>query len=93
MTRTFRFQDYTTRQDPASEPEYSAVCVSTDQGDDEEAAACIAGSGPVASALSVDNWMRDHLRDTGHRHFRRSFDDFAELLPTHELVGAEQGQA
>ncbi|MFZ3547690.1 hypothetical protein ACODT3_19145 [Streptomyces sp. 4.24] len=93
MKSTFRFQAYTTRQDTAAEPEYSAVCVSTDQDNVEEAAACLAASGPMASALSVDDWMRNHMRDTDHRHFRRSFDDFAELLPTHELVGTEQVKA
>ncbi|MEU4356222.1 DUF7848 domain-containing protein [Streptomyces virginiae] len=90
MTRTFRFQNYTTRQDPATDPEYGAVCISTDSQDDSDAAACLAASGPMASALSVDDWMRDHLRDPDHRHFRRSFDDFAEFLSTRELAGAEQ---
>ncbi|MGW1772509.1 DUF7848 domain-containing protein [Streptomyces sp. NPDC002104] len=89
MKRSFRFQDFTTRQDPASAPEYSALCVSSDQ-DDEQAAACLAASGPMGSATSVDDWMRAHLKDTEHRHFRRSFDDFAELLPAAELREAAQ---
>ncbi|MEU5342993.1 hypothetical protein AB0H18_19510 [Streptomyces sp. NPDC020766] len=29
--------------------------------------------------------MRDHMKDTGHRNFRRRFDDFAELTPTDGL--------
>ncbi|MFF3553644.1 hypothetical protein ACFYXL_09540 [Streptomyces tsukubensis] len=75
----FRFEPYTTRQDETVEPEYSAVCVS---GDEE---ACGAASGVRGSALDVDDWMRGHMTETAHRHFKRSFDDYAELLPTSEL--------
>ncbi|MCX4910164.1 hypothetical protein [Streptomyces sp. NBC_00878] len=73
MTRQiFRYENYTTRQDPTVEPEYSAECVGDQQ-------ACGEKSGKRSAANDVDDWMREHMRDAGHRHFRRSFEDFAEL--------------
>lgn len=80
MTRAvFRYKRYTTRQDQTVEPEYSAHCVA---GDEEP---CRADSGVRSDANDVDDWMRDHMKDTGHRNFRRRFDDFAELTPTDGL--------
>ncbi|WP_327254106.1 DUF7848 domain-containing protein [Streptomyces sp. NBC_01244] len=75
----FRFEDYTTRQDPKVKPEYRAVCESG------EVELCGAKSETEDSAADVDDWMRDHMQATGHRCFRRTFEDFAELLPTEEL--------
>ncbi|MFB7860567.1 hypothetical protein [Streptomyces sp. NPDC056069] len=75
MSRVFRFVPYVTQQDPGSEPEYSAECVA---GDEE---ACGAQSGTWDGPETVDDWMREHMKETGHRHFRRSFVDFAELVP------------
>ncbi|MFI1888699.1 DUF7848 domain-containing protein [Streptomyces jumonjinensis] len=75
----FRFEPYTTRQDDTVEPEYRAVCVA---GDEEP---CGAVSGVRGSAVEVDDWMRRHMAESKHHHFKRSFDDYAELLPTSEL--------
>lgn len=69
----FRYVSYTTRQDPTVEPEYSAYCVA---GDEE---ACGAQSEKHDNPTDVDDWMRGHMKETGHMHFRRRFDDFAEL--------------
>ncbi|MFE5673826.1 hypothetical protein ACFQ7B_00450 [Streptomyces erythrochromogenes] len=91
MNRTFRFKNFTTREDPETLPEYSAICHSTDPQDVEgeaEEALCLDSSGGFATAEEADNWMRQHMRKTGHRHFRRSFEDYAELLPTDELEPA-----
>uniref|UniRef100_A0AAU2V6U1 DUF7848 domain-containing protein n=1 Tax=Streptomyces sp. NBC_00003 TaxID=2903608 RepID=A0AAU2V6U1_9ACTN len=77
-----RYEKWTTRQDPTVEPEYRARCVSGEER------YCTATSGKHLSADEADDWMRDHMRQTGHRHFRRSFDDFAELLPTDRLQPA-----
>lgn len=81
MRRKLRFQSWTTRQDPKSEPEYRAVCVA-DDGD----RACLAESQTEAAPDDADDWMRAHLRDTGHRHFRRTYTDFAELVLTEQLA-------
>jgi hypothetical protein len=78
--KLLRWVPFTTRQDPAVEPEYSAACVS---GAEE---ACGVKSETHNNPTDVDDWMRGHMRETGHMHFRRRFDDFAELtvegLPT-----------
>lgn len=85
MTRSvFRFEYFTTRQDLAVAPEYSAVCVS---GADE---ACGEKSGPMDTADDVDHWMRRHMAGSRHRHFRRAFVDFAELVPAAGSAGVRQ---
>lgn len=68
-----RWVPYTTRQDPTVEPEYSASCVA---GAEKP---CGAKSKTHDNPTDVDDWMRNHMRQTGHMHFRRRFDDFAEL--------------
>ncbi|MGA5128376.1 hypothetical protein ACPCTO_01010 [Streptomyces olivoreticuli] len=74
MSRSvFRFVPYTIVQDPAVCPEYEAECVS---GDEE---ACGARSGSEGDRGRVEEWMFEHIRDTGHRSFRRTFTDFAEV--------------
>lgn len=83
MTRAvFRYVPYTTFQDQTVEPEYSAYCAA---GEEKP---CGAVSGVHSCAVDVDEWMRIHMRETGHRHFRRRFDDFAELGPTGGLPAA-----
>lgn len=71
--KILRWVPFTTRQDPTVEPEWSASCVA---GAEE---ACGAESGTHYNPDDVDDWMRDHMKVTGHMHFRRSFVDFAEL--------------
>ncbi|MGW3057670.1 DUF7848 domain-containing protein [Streptomyces goshikiensis] len=93
MNRHFRFQNFTTHTDPEMLPEYSAICHSTDpprddSEDDVEEALCLDSSGGFESAVEADDWMRQHMRETGHRHFRRSFEDYAELLPSDQLEPA-----
>lgn len=92
MNRTFRFQNFTTREDPAMLPEYSATCNSTDPpggtDDESEESLCLNSSGGFATAEEADDWMRRHMRETGHQYFRRSFEDYAELLPADALEPA-----
>lgn len=83
VRQRMHFQNWTTRQDPKSEPEYKAVCVA-DDGD----RACLAESQTEATPDDADDWMRAHQQDTGHRYFRRTFTDFAELVPTDQLEPA-----
>ncbi|QEU92796.1 hypothetical protein [Streptomyces kanamyceticus] len=85
--RLFRWDPFTTAQDPTVEPEYAALCVSGDEK------ACGAYSGVMGGALTVDDWMRQHLRDTGHRHFRRTFTDFAELFESRQANQFEAAQS
>ena len=74
MTRAvFRYAPFTTRQDQTVEPEYSASCAA---GAEEP---CGAKSKTHDNPTDVDEWMRSHMRETGHMHFRRAFVDFAEL--------------
>lgn len=87
MSRIFRFKDFTTRRDPLSEPQCWATC----SGEDEEP--CGAESERGTDWDDADDWMRDHMRETGHRNFKRSLVDFAELVPTEELQGAKTGVA
>ncbi|MGW7363592.1 DUF7848 domain-containing protein [Streptomyces sp. NPDC054841] len=77
--RVFRYQPFTTQQDQTVEPEYSAECAA---GIDEP---CGVRSGICHDADSVDGWMRAHMKETGHRQFRRSFVDFSELVPAQVL--------
>ncbi|MFE4203971.1 MULTISPECIES: hypothetical protein [Streptomyces] len=95
MSRTFRFKNFTTRTDPELLPEFSAICHSTDPPrtdgeDDVEEALCLASSGGFATAEEADDWMRQHMKETEHRHrhFRRSFEDYAELLPAEDAEPA-----
>ncbi|KPI02190.1 hypothetical protein OK074_5374 [Actinobacteria bacterium OK074] len=69
---------YPTHRDPTVEPEYSAQCVEA-AGDNPP---CGANSGVHTGVTAVDAWMRTHMTTTGHHHFRRRYDDFAELPPT-----------
>ncbi|MER5260416.1 hypothetical protein [Streptomyces sp. NPDC002855] len=82
LARLYRWETFSTRQDLAVMPEYNAVCVS---GADK---ACLAKSPTCGHAEDADDWMRAHLRETGHVHFRRVFTDFAELLETDQLEPA-----
>jgi hypothetical protein len=80
MSRSvFRFIPYTTLQDQTVEPEYSAECVSGKEK------ACGEKSGLRSHPTDVEAWMRTHMKETRHRHFRRRIDDFAELVPTDGL--------
>lgn len=80
MTRAvYRFVKYTSRQDPTVEPEYSAECVSGKEK------ACGENSGIRSHPADVEDWMRAHMKETRHLHFRRRIDDFSEFIPTDGL--------
>ena len=70
----YRFVDYVTRQDPTGELSWSAVCVSGDEAD------CGESSGEADEETAV-KWMAEHTRDTGHKHYRRTFVDYATVEP------------
>lgn len=83
--KILRWVPFTTRQDPTVEPECFASCASGAEK------ACDAKSETHDNPTDVDDWMREHMKETGHMHFRCTFVDFAELavqrLPT-DLVPA-----
>ncbi|MFF7264916.1 hypothetical protein ACFZCL_32200 [Streptomyces sp. NPDC008159] len=69
--RIFRYVPYVLAQDQTAEPEYEARCVS---GDETE---CGAGSGVRSGPADVEEWLRGHTQETGHRRYRRTFGDYA----------------
>jgi len=73
--RISRFIPFAITQDPGTEPEYEARCVS---GDEE---GCDAVSGPCADPATVEEWQRTHTQETLHTRYRRSFADYAVLEP------------
>ncbi|MET9414958.1 NUDIX hydrolase [Streptomyces klenkii] len=85
MTRIFRFAPYTITQDEAVCPEYTAECVA---GDEDE---CGAHSGRFVDRGAVEGWMFEHARGTGHRPFRRTFTDYADVDQDQEH-GRDRGQ-
>ncbi|MFH8403574.1 hypothetical protein ACH4FX_02205 [Streptomyces sp. NPDC018019] len=73
IRRVFRFVPFTITQDASAEPTYEAVCVS---GEEKE---CGAASDEWLTPHPVEVWMREHTKDTGHRRYRRNFQDYAEV--------------
>ncbi|MEV4505573.1 NUDIX hydrolase [Streptomyces klenkii] len=84
MSRTFKFEPFTIVQDEAVWPEYTAECAA---GDEEE---CGERSGRFLNRADVEDWMFGHARDTGHRPFRRTFTDYADV---HQDQDDEQGRS
>jgi hypothetical protein len=82
--RVFRYAPYTVEQDGTAEATYEAECVS---GDVIE---CGAESGPHHDPQPVEEWMRRHTQDAGHRRFLRIFSDYAVLRPPAEPAGLAQ---
>ncbi|MFF4548901.1 hypothetical protein [Streptomyces sp. NPDC001435] len=60
-------------QDPTTEPEYEALCVSGDETD------CGARSGTHGHPGPVEEWQRKHTQETRHLRYRRNFGDYAVL--------------
>ncbi|MEU7178846.1 MULTISPECIES: hypothetical protein [Streptomyces] len=88
--RVFRYVPFTVGQDESAEPTYEAECVS---GDDSQ---CEAESGPQLTPDGVEEWMRKHAQETGHRRYFRIFSDYAVMEPPTgmgELVRANGGTA
>ncbi|MEU7150706.1 hypothetical protein AB0B15_22110 [Streptomyces sp. NPDC045456] len=69
----FRYVPFTIRQDPTAEPTYEAVCVS---GEEKE---CGEKSDEWLTPHPVEVWMREHSKETGHRRYRRNFQDYAAV--------------
>ncbi|WP_143670115.1 hypothetical protein [Streptomyces sp. Ag109_G2-15] len=63
--------DYETLRDPHGEITFKARCVS---GDDEE---CGAESDVSGSDEAANKWMAEHTAGTGHKRFKRTFEDYA----------------
>jgi hypothetical protein len=70
-----RFIDYVTKQDPTGEETWKAVCVS---GDEEE---CKATSPVLGGDEAANDWMAEHTAQTGHKRFKRTFEDYALVEP------------
>lgn len=56
-------------------PTYEAECASGD------AVECGAESGPHHGPGPVEEWMRGHAQDTGHRRYLRIYSDYAIMRP------------
>ncbi|MEU7224491.1 hypothetical protein [Streptomyces chrestomyceticus] len=85
--RIFRYVPFTITQDPTAEPTYEAECVS---GEEKE---CGEKSDEWLTPHPVEVWMREHTKNTGHRRFRRSFQDYAQMeaqLPTGTVKASVQ---
>ncbi|MEV0267018.1 hypothetical protein AB0I49_37550 [Streptomyces sp. NPDC050617] len=80
MSRIYRYVPWSIVQDSATYPEYRADCVT---GADEDCGEMIRAGGPDW----VEEWMRRHTQDTGHRDYRRTVTDYALLEPPDELRG------
>lgn len=79
MSRVFRFVPYTITQDSTVWPLYAAECVSRDD------TTCGATSGGRSHPADVDEWIRRHAQGFGHMSYRRTFTDFACLVPPDDL--------
>ncbi|WP_238782801.1 hypothetical protein [Streptomyces monomycini] len=71
---------FTITQDMSAEPEYEARCVAGDEAE------CGAASGTHHDPGPVEEWQRKHTQNTGHRRYRRTFGDYAELQPSPYLT-------
>jgi hypothetical protein len=71
----FRFRNYTIMPDSSGLPTYVAVCVS---GAEEE---CGDSSSERTGIAEVDRWIAEHVRDTGHVRFRRTYANYAVAEP------------
>ncbi|MEV0267021.1 hypothetical protein AB0I49_37565 [Streptomyces sp. NPDC050617] len=80
MSRIYRYVPWSIVQDPATYPEYRADCVT---GEDKDCGEMIRAGGPDW----VEEWMRRHTQDTGHRDYRRTVTNCALLEPSDELRG------
>lgn len=74
MGSVMRFRPFSIQQDPESCPEYEAVCTGESRDCGEKSAAWI-------TPHPVEVWMVSHTAETGHRHYRRTFTDFAVTDP------------
>ncbi|MFJ5301104.1 hypothetical protein [Streptomyces sp. NPDC088350] len=72
--RTYRFRNYNIRADSDSPKLYSAACV-TDKG-----APCDAHKETIEPE-AIERWIAEHVRDTGHEHFRRTFSELVTATP------------
>ncbi|MEY9941275.1 hypothetical protein ABH932_005863 [Streptacidiphilus sp. MAP5-52] len=73
--RRFRFREYLIAPDGAAMPEFGAECVSG------EAADCGAESGVMLGLAEVERWIAEHVRDTGHSHYRRTAGEYVTASP------------
>ncbi|WP_411112945.1 hypothetical protein [Streptomyces sp. 029-5] len=73
--QSFRFRNYEIHPDSLSEPTYAATCVSGDEAD------CGAQSDEEVETDKVERWIAEHVRDTGHRRYRRTMADYVMAEP------------
>lgn len=76
--RVFRYVPFLIERDQTAEATYEAECVAG------EVLECGAESGPHHGPEPVDEWMRKHTQDTGHRRYLRLFSDYAVMQPPKE---------
>ncbi|MEU7041557.1 hypothetical protein AB0A77_10930, partial [Streptomyces varsoviensis] len=80
VSRVFRHVAWMVQQDPTTYPEYSAACVT---GDEKDCGQLIRTGDPAW----VQEWMRRHTQDTGHRRYCRTTDEIVLLEPPDEAKG------
>lgn len=79
MGKILVFVTFKTVVDKSSPAEYGATCVVGTEKD------CGAESGIKDEAEDVELWMDEHLKQTGHRRFRRYFSEYVEKTPTNTV--------
>lgn len=72
--RTYRFRNYNIHADSDSPKLYVAACVT------DRESACDAHKESTEQA-AIDRWIAEHVRDTGHQHFRRTFSELVTATP------------
>lgn len=72
--RTFRFRNYVIRAESDSPKLYSVACVT------DKEASCDAHK-ETTDLEAIDRWIAEHVRDTGHEHFRRTFSELVTATP------------
>lgn len=65
--------------DLLTEIQFSTACANKD---------CDAESGPQKSQNEQIVWMTQHVKDTGHRHYKRTCVDHALLIPRAGTAGS-----
>ncbi len=81
LTRTFRFRRYDLHPDPTASPLWGAVCVTHSDPPDEDAPERGALSGDWDAEARADQWIAEHMRDTGHANYQYIQRSYVNAVP------------
>ncbi len=81
VVTAFRYVPYAVTRDPLACTEVSARCVSGDEAE------CGAESAVHVRPDAVTEWVRQHVQQTGHRRYRRSYGQYIVMEPPEEYEG------